>query len=60
MDVLDYEDDREVIAQIAGVTPGQVSAIAAHRTMGRRRDDSATNAPPGGGRDPDSIGHRDQ
>ncbi len=31
--LLDRGEDRQIIAQLASVTPGQVSAIAAHRTM---------------------------
>jgi DNA phosphorothioation-dependent restriction protein DptH len=40
-DLLDKGEDRLTIAQAASVTPAQVSAIAAHRTMaksGKRRD----------------------
>jgi len=34
-ELLEQGEDRHVIAQRASVTVGQVSAIAAHRTMGR-------------------------
>jgi DNA phosphorothioation-dependent restriction protein DptH len=33
--LLDEGKDRETIARLASVTPAQVSAVAAHRTMGR-------------------------
>lgn len=33
--LLDSGDDRNTIARLASVTPGQVSAIAAHRTMSK-------------------------
>src|SRR5579864_9108104 len=33
--LLDEGKDRDTIARLAGVTPNQVSAISAHRTMGR-------------------------
>jgi DNA phosphorothioation-dependent restriction protein DptH len=35
--LLDEGKDRETIAQLVGVSPNQVSAISAHRTMGRYR-----------------------
>jgi DNA phosphorothioation-dependent restriction protein DptH len=38
--LLDEGNDRNTIAHVAGVTPSQVSAIAAHRTMRSRRRDS--------------------
>jgi DNA phosphorothioation-dependent restriction protein DptH len=33
--LLDEGKDRDTIARLAGVTPNQVSAVSAHRTMGR-------------------------
>lgn len=41
-ELLEVEKDRNVIAERACVTPGQVSAIAAHRTMRRRKAASAS------------------
>src|SRR5947209_1613819 len=36
--LLDRGENRSTIAQLASVTPGQVSALAAHRTMRKNRD----------------------
>jgi DNA phosphorothioation-dependent restriction protein DptH len=43
-ELLERGEDRAIIAKQASVTPGQVSAIMAHRTMGKR--EGAAAAPP--------------
>jgi len=46
-EMLGRGEDRYVIAQLAGVTPGQVSALAAHRTIRAQRISSPQNSQPG-------------
>jgi DNA phosphorothioation-dependent restriction protein DptH len=52
--LLDRGEDRAIIAQQASVTPGQVSALAAHRTM-RKRDRVAASHPALADAEPVSI-----
>ena len=44
LELLEQQHDRQTIAQVVGVTPGQVSAIAAHASMGRYRVPSSESA----------------
>ncbi len=55
--LLERGEDRHTIAQRASVTPGQVSAIAAHRTMGRygQPHGSYGTVPIDGGISPESV-----
>jgi DNA phosphorothioation-dependent restriction protein DptH len=45
MEMLDQGLNRESIAAAVGISPGQVSAVAAHRTMGTYTNSAQSNSP---------------